>query len=56
MFEFMHPEQINSCRGPNVHDRVNRIRFNSLGNKVCLISHFKIYSIFDFKFYFKETD
>ena len=35
MFEFGHPEQILSFRGPNVHERVNRIRFNSLGNKVC---------------------
>ena len=39
MFEFGHPEQIVSFRGPNVHDRVNRIRFTSLGNKVC---HFSV--------------
>ena len=35
MFEFGHPDQILSYRGSNVHDRVNRIRFNTLGNKVC---------------------
>ena len=53
IFEFGHPEQICSFRGPNVHERVNRIRFNSLGNKVCLMSHFRAFSIFSFKFYFK---
>lgn len=36
MFEFGHPEQILPYRGPNVNDRVNRIRFNTLGNKVGL--------------------
>lgn len=45
MFEFGHPEQIVSFRGPNVHDRVNRIRFNSLGNKVCLILVLLLFSI-----------
>jgi len=33
MFEFGHPDQILSYRGSSVRDRVNRIRFNTLGNK-----------------------
>eukprot|EP00794_Sanderia_malayensis_P010274 gene10274-11329_t len=33
MFEFGHPDQIVMFRGPGTNDRVNRVRFNSLGNK-----------------------
>lgn len=36
MFEFVHPDQITQFRGAGQNDRVNKIHFNSLGNKVSL--------------------
>ena len=34
MFEFVHPDQIAQFRGSGQNERVNKIHFNSLGNKV----------------------
>lgn len=34
MFEFMHPDQITLFRPPGQNERVNKIAFNPMGNKV----------------------
>lgn len=36
MFEFVHPDQIAQFRGSGQNERVNKIQFNPLGNKVRL--------------------
>jgi hypothetical protein len=37
MFEFMHPEQITLFRAPGQNERVNKIAFNPMGNKVRIL-------------------
>ena len=34
MYEFIHPDQIVQFRGAGQNDRVNKVQFNPLGNKV----------------------
>lgn len=42
MFEFMHPDQITLFRPPGQNERVNKIVFNPMGNKVLYIMYFII--------------
>ena len=41
MWEFVHPDVIVSFRGAGQNERVNKVQFNPLGNKVGYLSKFR---------------